>query len=560
MIITNGRIVDGIGTPWFRGDIRISDGKIDAMERRLERRAEELIDANGKYIAPGFIDVHAHVDGMALLHPEMEGYLFQGITTTSLGNCGYSPFPDKETYVDNMLRICPYGSGIFYANEVKEFSRNWYSLSEYSRIIMENGVAINVAPFIGHISIGWKIGLREPRKATSTEIGKITALVKKGMEEGARGLSVGISYPPDQVADFDEFIDPLRIVGEHDGILAIHIRDFASVQAVQEVVELGKKVQVPIHIVHLNPMPTRFGRMSEILGAIERGRNEGVELTFNVIQSPEFPLRADAWKEYCYFICTFPMLSKEAPLPPKGIQNYQMFEERLKDSGFREDIKRAVIKHIGDVADYDADYFTTIDAVYLIRTGSDEIEGKTIGELADKKGLKPIDLFFDIVFGVSDLAAKAFNPILVSSFFGKREETIKASNHPLGMPCIDLFTNLTNNSTIMAAPFPQGYSAFPTFFRNAIDSGHSIEAAVRKMTSLPAQVLGLKDRGHLKAGNKADIVIFDPDKYKPTADCYNPVSRAEGVLCVLVNGAVALREGKLTGSRSGEVLLKADRK
>jgi N-acyl-D-aspartate/D-glutamate deacylase len=180
---------------------------------------------------------------------------------------------------------------------------------------------------------------------------------------------------------------------------AIHIRDFASVESVKEVVELGRKVKLPIHIVHLNPMPGRFGRMREILGAIETARTSGVELAFSVIQSPEFPIPADARKEYCYFICTFPMLSKEPPLSPAGIETREIFERRLDDTKFRESLKQAVIKHIGDVADYEPGYFNAVDQVYLTNTGDSESERKTIGELAQERGLEPIDLFFDIIFG-----------------------------------------------------------------------------------------------------------------------------------------------------------------
>ncbi len=221
VLIKNGRIVDGTGNPWYYGDIEVVDGKINRMARKLRTDADRTIDAEGLVATPGFVDTHCHVDGYCLICPDMAPYVFQGITTQTLGLCGHSVFPDKQTF----LEVTSTSLGAtFYRNQVIESGYDWHSLTEYRQLVRSIGITIDVIPFIGHGNIQWKAGVRtlkarDVRKPTPQELEEMKRLTRQGMEEGAFGLSEGMDQPPNRYAEEDEIIELAKIAAEYNGIL-----------------------------------------------------------------------------------------------------------------------------------------------------------------------------------------------------------------------------------------------------------------------------------------------------------------------------------------------------
>ncbi len=552
ILVKNGRIVDGTGNPWFFGDIEIEDGKIKQIARKLAVKADRTIDAEGLVVSPGFIDPHCHVDGYCLIHPDMAPYVYQGITTETLGLCGYSPFPDKQTYLEH-AGSTPWGT-LWWVDEVAKSGYDWNSLTDYRNLAVRIGISIDIAPFIGHGSIGWKAGIRTlkrvaVRKTTATEMDEMRRLTRQGMEEGAFGLSEAMDYAPNMYTDADEIVELAKIVAEYNGILAIHTENVGMPEGIRDAIEIARRAGMQLRIVHIG---RRQGYLSgdtntlpENLALLDRARGEGMDITADVLQTVDFGLSADAFKRSFFFICT-----RYATEAPKGMESFEGYLEKLKQPDFREEVKQTVIKYAGDSSRYFKQIYEEHMGIYtLINTGNDELEGKTLGKIAKMKGLHPRDIFFDVVFGTSPLLAEGVRPTIIMSMESKADIK-KASWHWLTTPSMDM----TPRQEPQITPWYGAYITMPRFFRDAVDSGIRMEEAVRKMTSFPAQSWGLYDRGLLRTGMKANVVIFDPDEYRPMADWYNLTALTEGVNTVMVDGKIVLDQGELTKERPGVIL------
>jgi len=556
IVIKNGKVVDGTGNPWFYNELGIEDGKIKEMARKLEVEADRTIDTEGLVVAPGFVDPHCHSEGAIVFHPEMEGPISQGVTTQTLGLCGTSPFPDKKTYIELCSHV--YGANVlWYHKEFAKSTYDWNSLTEYSRLVMDRRPAINEVPLLGLGTILWKAGFKvavpaEARKLTAEEMEKMKELTKQGMKEGAAGLSSSFDYIPDRYIDHDDLIPLLKIVADYSGGWFPHIRGLATPEGIREGIEIARKAGVSLHIAHINPIPSiYYGDVSplpECLGIVDRARREGMDITFNVIQMGNYCYRHDSLKYSWRYFCRM-----YAAKPPEGIDSVDQFLKNLESPDYREEVKQLAIKHAGDAERYLGPLFQDhLGDVILIKTGDESLENKTLGQIGKEKGINPRDLFFDISFGVSPLVPKESNAFLIVPEDSEHAMVVEATNHPLAMPSSD-FPIFSIPPDYYCSPAP--YASFPYYYRNAIEHGVRMEEAVRKMTSFPAQCLGLTDRGILRKGMKADIVIFDPAEFRSAADYYNPTAKAPGVSYVIVNGKLVLDNGEQTKERPGQVLL-----
>ncbi|MFB0561898.1 MAG: amidohydrolase family protein [Candidatus Lokiarchaeia archaeon] len=551
ILIKNGRVVDGTGNPWFHREIGIENGKIKEMAGEIKDKADVTIDAGGLIVAPGFIDAHSHVDGIALFKPDMEFYVTQGVTTGAMGHCGYSPHPSKKAYVDQ-LYSSPW-SMVWWLQTVSGSDLDWNSLTEYFDIIRKNGVAVNLAPFIGHGTMRQAVGLDmvrrdQVRKPTKEEIEAMKDLTRKGMQEGALGLTISLGYPPNRYAETDEMVELARIVAEYDGLLAVHLRKVCGVENIKELADIAKKAGVKFHAAHLQIVPPYVDTLTDQLSIIDSLRSQGQEITFDVVQYPTAPLSKAAFTYAFWFISTV-----YDPNPPEGTDTYEKYVENLKDPAFRDAIKQSIIKYVPDAADYFEYIDSDLEMSPIYNTQNPEIESRTLGDVAMAQGMKAIDLFFDIVFGQSPLVPEAANPVFGIAVMGTQEFIEKATAHPVATPSMDLAPpELPPEMT----PWPNSYGFMAKYFRDAVERGVTVEEAVRKMTSLPAQNFRLFDRGLLREGMAADIVIFDPMSFKNISNIYNPYAKAVGMRYVIVNGKVALEEGKQTEERAGQILLK----
>jgi len=557
ILIKNGKIIDGTGNPWFYGDIGIKDGTIKLIDRKLKVDADRIIDADGLVVAPGFVDSHCHSDGSVVFHPEMEAAISQGITTQTLGLCGTSPYPDKQTYIDLCSNV--YGANIlWYHKEFAKTNYDWNSLTDYSRLVMERRPAINVVPLIGLGTIMWKAGYqvaaaKDARRITDDEVNKAKELTEQGMMQGAVGLSSAFDYVPERYVDTNDLVPILKVVADYNGAWFPHTRGLATTDGVREGIELAKKAGVALHIAHVNPIPSiQYGDadpLPECLGLVDRARREGMDITFDVIQMGNYVYPHESLKySWRYFCRMYPAR------PPEGVESFEQFFKNLEKPEYRDEVRRLVVKHVGEAERYLGPLFQYhLGDVMLIRTGDESLDNKTLGQIGKERGIDPADLFFDISFGISPLVPKGSKAAIIIPEDSEHTMVVEATNHPLAMPSTDF--------SVFDAPLdyfwsPAAYASFPYYFRSAINHGVKMEEAVRKMTSFPAQSLGLPDRGILKEGLKADIVILNPSEFRNAADYNNPIAKAPGMINVIVNGKLVQDNGVLTLERPGQVILK----
>lgn len=491
LLITNARIVDGSGAPLVTGSIAVKAGKIVAAGQ-IEGTADQVIDAGGKVAAPGFIDVHTHSENICL-NPVAENFLRMGVTTIITGNCGHS------------------------RTDVAKFFAE----------IEESKAALNVATLIGHGSVREQgMGGSFIRAPNAEQLAVMKELVDQAMKDGAVGLSTGLIYVPGSFAKTEELIELAKSAAAHDGIYVSHMR-YETVKifdALDEIIRIAKEAKIRAEVSHIKLSgPTAWGKAAEVLAVLDKARAEGVQITHD---------------QYAY---TASSTGLRQTLPDSALEGEQEdFIARIADPKQKAEI-------IAQMAEMRArqgrkDY----SHVVIARCKADPtLNGKTIPEAAKMK--RGNDSLEDQIEFILDLEAQGGASAI---FHGMNEDDLQAFlKHPLTMIASDGGPRRLGEDV----PHPRSYG------NNARVLGRyvrdlkllSIEEAVRRMTSLPAQTFRLKDRGQIKAGAFADIVIFDPAQVNDPSTFNDPHHHAEGFSDVIVNGGVVIRDGKLTEVRSG---------
>ena len=517
IVIRKGRIVDGSGNPWYYGDVGVRGDRIETIDDLSAASGSRVIDARGKIVCPGFIDMHALSDIMLLAEPEHEGKIRQGITTELLGNDGLSYAPVTPPILQELRR---YLSGL-YGNP--EIAWNWGSVRDYlSRF--DGVVAVNVAYLIPQCvlrlgAMGW-----QRRSPSEREIAAMQAMIEQGMEDGAVGFSTGLSYPPNSYAGTDELIQLCRAVARHNGFYVTHMRNYFDqiFEALREAIRIGQEAQVPVMISHLKIGSARHrGRAGEILALIEGARREGVDVTMNC---------------YPYQAGSGPLFRLLPDWSAEG--GPEAMAARLSQSTTRRQI---------------AAYFSEADfdwrACAIAAVGSEankQLEGQTFDRAIRDSAKDPVDFICDL------LLQEEFE-VSIINFAGDDFETaddIKAvMTHPATMVC-------TDGLLIGRSPHPRTFGAFARFLRLYAREQRALswEEAIRKITSLPAQGLRLQTRGLLKRGFSADIVVLDPERVSDCSTFEDGRQYAAGIDHVIVNGRLTLDAGRHTGARSGRAL------
>ncbi|MDA2930345.1 D-aminoacylase [Acidobacteria bacterium AH-259-O06] len=502
VLIRGGRIVDGAGNPWFRGDVAIRGDRIVAMGHLPRAMAKRTIDAAGQIVAPGFIDMHNHSRREMFEVPNGENYIRQGATTIIEGNDGSSPLP----------------------------------LKPFFEKIEQSKLAINCGSFIGHGSIRREVIGSVDRKATPQEMDQMRRLVKQGMEQGALGISSGLFYIPGAFAPTEELIELSKVAAEYGGIYISHMRDEAAglLESVRETIEIGEKGGLPTQMTHHKAIgAANWGRSLDSLKRVEEARARGVDVSID-----QYPYTAS----YTGTAALFPQWAQEG--------GREKLLARLKDPATRARIK-------ADIA----------ERIKLDRGGGDPknvqlslcdwdpgLDGKTLADVTRDRGR-------EVTF---ENAAETAMEI-------QQAGGCKAVYHAMQEQDVERImqypgTMIASDGGILifgkGVPHPRNYGTFPRVLGRYVREKRilRLEDAVRKMTSLPAQRVGLFDRGLLRPGMKADIAIFDPDKVIDRAQFGKPHQYAEGVSYVLVNGVLVLDNGKMTDARPGAVLYGAGRK
>jgi N-acyl-D-amino-acid deacylase len=524
VIIANGEIVDGSGQDSFYADIGIKDGKIVAIGLLGELQAQERIDASGKVVAPGFIDIHCHSDSILFKKPQEVSKILQGVTTETIGNCGLSAAPVNPA---TLALLQKYTSAIF-ADGMLPW--DWRSTGEFlARIEQEQPIG-NVAALVGHGTVRIAVMGFDNRYPTPAEQAQMRCMVRESLAEGAFGLSSGLIYPPGVFSDEAEMIDLCREVAAVNGLYATHMRNEGTwmLEAVAETLRVSRQTGVAVEISHHKSAgQTNWGKVNQSLCLMEQAQSDGVAVHCDV-----YP-----------YIASSTVLS--AVLPPWMHEGgAEAMLERLAAPEHRNRVKQEFVSGLNGW-----DRFATGDNWQRIVVAScgthHEYEGKSLADLAQSRGQQPADALFDILL-------EERGDVLMMAFLMCEEDVQRILRHPLSMVGSDAIPS-------QGKPHPRFYGTFPRILRKYVreEKVLTLSEAVRKMSALPAQKLGLRDRGLLQTNMVADIVVFDKELVADCAKYDDPCHYATGVDTVLVNGHAVVKNGEFTGKTAGKVLRKS---
>lgn len=519
LLITNGRIVDGSGNAWYRGDVAIQAARIAAVGHLPGAAAADVIDAGGMAVCPGFIDMHSHAEGALLAEPALEPAIRQGVTTEVIAQDGLSFAPVSEEQRETMRwRL----SGV---GDSAQIGWDWTTVADFLATL-EGKIGVNVvflAPLgnLYMITAGWQYQM-----ITADQLHQMKKLASQAMEEGAVGLSSGLSYPPQHCFTTQDVIDLCKVVRSYGGIYVTHVRyglGDGFLDPWREAIAIGEGAGIPVHLSHVSIKGRDSGRAPELLGLFDGARQRGVDLT---IESYCYPAGA-GWLT-AFMPLTFfdggpqaALRRLEAPETRRDLIHYLNFGNRAFRRGLSWD-----------------DVFVT--GVSLPENKA--AEGKSIGELCDLMGKDPGTIVCDLLLAEKLKVGQKF-------IYGLEKDVRDVMQYPAHMVGSDsIFYG--------GSPHPRAYGNHARYLgRYTRELGLlRLEDTVRRMTSFPAQRLGLHDRGLLKPGFAADIVVFDPETVADRATWDEPRVFPVGIEHVLVNGQVAVRNGLHTGRLAGEVL------
>jgi N-acyl-D-amino-acid deacylase len=526
IVITNGRIIDGTGSPWYSGDLGIRDGRIAAIGNLATAQRVRTIDAHGVVVAPGFIDMLGQSELTVLVDPRLPSKIFQGITTEITGE-GSSVAPLN----DELVR---YGREIF---DYYGINPDWRTFREYFTRLEKQHLGINLASYVGATQVRAMVLGPDDVQPTPSQLEQMKELVRQAMRDGAVGVSTSLEYPPAPYAKTEELIALAQQASAAGGIYATHMRNEsdAILPAIDEVLRIGREAHIPVEIWHLKVAgKENWGRMPEVVAKINSARADGIDVT------------ADT---YAYTAWSNGMSAFIPPWAHDG--GTAKLIERLKDPTTRARIRKDLLTPSKDW-DNEWQEISSPDQV-LICTVKDPkllpLQGKTLADIAKLWNKDSMDALFDLL-----LADNAFPQVAV---FGMSEPDVVLA---LQQPWVSLDNDSSGASPegVLGRdhPHPRAYGTFPRVLRKYVREEHklTLEDAIRKFSALPAQRLRLEGRGLLRAGMWADIVIFDPAIIRDLATFDNPNQLSQGMAFVLVNGAAVIDNGKMTGALPGKVL------
>lgn len=495
ILIRNGKIIDGTGNNWFYGDIAVKDGKIIGMARQLNFSSAKTIDATGLIVAPGFIDVHTHLEDDESKDPMAQSFIYDGVTTCVTGNCGSSNT----------------------------------DIGKYLRWVDSLKLSINIASLVGHNDVRKAVMGRANRDATAEEQQKMDAIVDKAMQDGAVGLSTGLIYIPGTYTKTSEIVSLAKQAAKYNGVYATHMRDEGDsvIQAIEEALTIGREAKIPVEISHFKLSGQQnWGRSKETVALIKKAREEGIEVTID-----QYPYTASSTSISTLIpddVLADGQDSIKARLQRPEIKKYVISEMLRK-------LKKRKLKHFS----YAVVAYHRADTTY---------NGKSIEEINLMKGRKhkakvEAETVIDIMIAGGASAV----------FHGMGEEDVKRiMQYPFNMFASDASIRILN----AGMPHPRGYGTNARVLSKYVreEKVISLEEAIRRMTSLPAQKFQLHGRGLLREGYAADIVIFNEKEVKDISTFEKPHAYSKGFHYVIVNGVMTVDNEKHNGNRAGKAL------
>ena len=524
-VIVNGHIIDGTGSPWYSGDLGIRNGRIEAIGNLATSPRRQTIDAGGRVVAPGFIDMLGQSELTILVDPRLPSKIYQGITTEITGE-GESVAPLNDRIIASNgdfahLRITP----------------DWRTLRQYFARLERQGIGINLASYVGATTARRMVLGDADVQPSAQQLTAMRTVVRQAMQDGAVGVSTALQYAPAPYAKSEELIALASEAAQYGGIYATHMRSEGDTEAeaIDEAVRIGREANIPVEVWHLKVAgKANWGKMPQVVAQIEAARASGTDISADTYAYT-------AWSN-----------SLSAFIPPWAHDGGDLaLIERLKDPATRERIRRDLLTP-GGHWDNEWQEIPGPEAVQIAVVHDPQLlplRGKRLSALAEDWHEDPIDALCDLlikdnahtsvaVFGMSEpdvvLALKQSWVSIDNDWQGTAPEGLLGQDHP----------------------HPRAYGTFPRILRKYVREDHvlGLEEAIRKFSALPAQRMRLSDRGVLKRGMWADVVIFDPATIRDLATFEQPNQLSQGMHYVLVNGVPVIAEGKMTGARPGKVL------
>lgn len=524
LILRGGTVVDGTGRPAFEADIVIAGGRIVEIGVIPELPRVPSLQARGLTVAPGFIDIHSHSDFTLFVDPRAVSQITQGVTTEIVGNCGHGCAPINQP---DLARSNIYGCKASH-------SIPWRSMRGYLDALEARKPAVNMASLVPNGNLRLSVAGVADRPSTSEEIRAMKRLLAQALEEGGIGYSTGLEYGPERACSEEEVIELCRVAAGHGGLYATHTRNRLgeAEESIAEAIRASKAGQIPLQISHISVvarlMPDGRRAVERALEQVEDARREGLDVTFDMHTR------------------LFGTTHLSAALPPWAVEGTK--SEILGRLSDREHLARMKAYPSIITALARGDW----GRIVLYRSEAQpEFSGKSIAEISQKMGIEPFNAICEILSReIDDL-----HSLMIIAFSYREEDLRAAFGHPLCMVGSDA-TALAPDGPLGSDVFHGAYTWASWFFRYFVQEKKLLtqEEAIRRLTSLPAQRLGLRDRGVIRKGAWADLAVFDPQAFSERGSTFDPNRTAGGMMHVVVNGVVTLRDGELTDRRGGQVL------
>jgi N-acyl-D-amino-acid deacylase len=522
LLIAGGTVIDGTGRPPCPADVAVHEGRILDIGSVPAQPGVPCLDARGLYVTPGFIDIHSHSDFTLLIDPRAVSSILQGVTTEVVGNCGHgcAPIGDPVLARSNIYG-CLAGHDI-----------TWRTMAEYLDRMEQARPAVNVASLVANGNLRLASAGLVDRPSTSDELKRMSKLLEQALEEGAFGYSTGLEYAPEKACSEEEIIALCRVTARKNGLYATHTRNRAgeAKETIAEAIRACEASGARLQISHISSVArlADSGRwaVDQALDQVEAARGQGLDVAFDMHTR------------------LFGTTNLSAALPPAMLQGDKAaVAARLRDPQMRRELK-SFSSILTSLARGDWSRIVLFDS-----SAQPGLSRKSIAEIAGDRD--PLETICDILLGeIDDLHA-----LMVIAFAYKEEDIRGAFERPICAVGSDA-TALAPDGPLAGSSFHGAYTWAAWFFRHFVRDRRlfSPEEAIRRITSLPASRVGLKDRGVLRAGAWADIAVFDPAGFTERGTTFEPNQPAGGMRHVLVNGVMAVQDGKLTGKRSGGVL------
>jgi dihydroorotase/N-acyl-D-amino-acid deacylase len=526
LVITNGHIIDGTGSPWYSGDIGIRDGRIAAIGNLSAAAHKRALDAKGRVVAPGFVDMLGQSEATILVDPRLPSKIYQGITTEITGEGGSAaPLNDAIITADRA------------GYEHYKINPDWRTFRQYFSRLEKQGMGINLASYVGATQVRRMVLGDADVQPTPEQLDKMKALVRDAMRDGAVGVSTSLMYAPAPYAKTEEIIALASEASKFGGIYATHMRNESEsvLESIDEAVRIGREARIPVEIWHFKVAgKANFGHMPELVARVNKARAEGVDV------------EADTYA----YTAWFNSMSAFVPAWAHDGGDAKLIE-RLKNPATRARIRKDMETPSKDWDNEWDEISGPQDVMISVvqNPALKKFQGKRLTEVAIALNKDPMDALFDLL-----IEDKAFTECAV---FGMSEPDVALA---LQQPWVSVDNDSSGTSPegILGEehPHPRAYGTFPRILRRYVreEKKLTLEEAIRKFSALPAQRMRLTDRGVLKLGMWADVVVFDPETVRDVATFDDPNRLSEGMEYVLINGVPVVENGKMTGALPGKVL------